>query len=447
MDNSWDKKSWRKFPVKQQPVWPDQESYSQIIRKLNTLPSLVFSGETRILKERLKTVNSGESFILQAGNCAESFSDCTGPAIHNFLRIFLQMSNIIETISGKKVIKIGRIAGQYSKPRSSDFEIVNGQSLPCYKGDNINEVEPTIEARTPDPKKLLEGYYNSVATLNLIRAFTQGGYSDITFISDWEEHLFSEQVSVSDEYKKFRTEISSLLKFDKESKKISESDVFFISHEALLLDYEEAFTRLDTIKGGMYDTSAHTIWLGDRTRQLDSGHVEYVRGINNPIGIKIGPDYSPDEIISILDKINPENEEGKIMLIIRMGKNNPRKIVPLIEKIKELNKNVIWMCDPMHGNTFSHNGYKVRSFDDIFNEIFSFMELCNELDVTAGGVHLEITSDFVTECIGGINGLKLENVQENYITKVDPRLNAAQAIELSLKISKLLNSKVQDHAK
>ena len=436
--NSWRINSWRNFSITQQPDWPDEKLFEEIISRLQKLPSLVFSGETRKLKKKIAKVNDGHNFILQVGNCAESFGDCNGPKIHNFLRIFLQMSMVIEFFTNKNMVKIGRIAGQYAKPRSSDTEIVNGIILPSYKGDIINKNSPTFKARTPDPNNLLEGYFRSAATLNLIRAFIQGGYSDISNITDWKEHFFSKEVSMLKNYKGFEQQITTSLNRKDISKKIGK-DQIFTSHEGLLLDYEQAFTRIDTTHGGYYDTTAHFIWIGNRTRQMESAHIEFIRGIGNPVGLKIGPDYEIEELVKIFRKVNPENINGRLVLISRMGQNNIlTKLRPIIKAVKKNNLNVTWVCDPMHGNTFNHNNYKVRSFENIVDEIRNFFMVCNVEGVVPGGLHLEITDENVTECTGGINGATLSNLSENYLSKVDPRLNAAQALEIAFIVSELI---------
>lgn len=431
----WSKYSWRNYPVSQQPGWCDYKDYTEIINKLNKLPSLVFSGETRKLISILNT----NSFLLQVGNCAESFDDCNGPKIHDFLRIFLQMASIIEYNSNIKVAKVGRIAGQYAKPRSSDYEKINEKFLPSYRGDIVNEIYPTFEARLPRPDRMLEGYYRSAATLNLIRAFIQGGYSDLENLNDWEEHFFINEISKNVKYTSFINSISNSLKTIREND--YQNDQIYISHEALLLDYEEAFTRLDTTFGGYYDTNAHFLWVGDRTRQLSSAHIEYISGIGNPVGIKVGPNYDIEELMMVVKKVNPKNIYGKLSLICRMGHENIKtKLQPIIERIKKDKLNVIWVCDPMHGNTFIYNDIKVRSVDDIISEIKTFFSTCFENKIKPGGVHLEITEENVTECIGGINGLELKDISENYTSKVDPRLNAAQALEIAFIISEQLNS-------
>ena len=441
MIDKWEPSSWKKFPVKQQPNWPDKNHLKKVLFELSKLPSLVFSGETRKLRQALTDVNEGNSFILQVGNCAESFSDCHGPKIHNFLRITLQMALVLNYKTNKKIIKIGRIAGQYAKPRSNNYEYIDGEKIQSYRGEMVNSYLPTYKTRIPNPDRLLEGYFRSAATLNLIRAFTQGGYNDIQNLRDWKEHFFSKQISELPYYAKLESDLTSALE-NKEviSNSTLEGDQIFVSHEGLLLEYEEAFTRVDTTFGGYYDTSTHLPWIGNRTRQSDGAHVEFARGIGNPIGIKVGPDYNMDDLLKLIKKINPKNEINKLILISRMGHDKiKQKLKPLIQVIKSKKLNVIWVCDPMHGNTFTHNNYKVRSFDDIVSEIKSFIEVCKDENVIPGGVHLEITAESVTECIGGINGLTLSNISDKYTTKVDPRLNAAQALEIAFIVSELLN--------
>ena len=441
MEPKWTPSSWRNFPVKQQPNWPDQKHLEKVVGRLRELPSLVFSGETRKLREAITGVSKGKGFILQVGNCAESFSACHGPKIHNFLRIVLQMALVIKYKTDRQIIKIGRIGGQYAKPRSDDYECVDGERIPSYRGDMVNDCAPTYEARIPNPDRLLEGYFRSAATLNLIRAFTQGGYNEIKNLRDWKEHFFSKDISKLPYYIKLEKDLTSAL----ENKEVifnttSERDQLFVSHEGLLLEYEEAFTRIDTTFGGYYDTSAHLIWIGNRTRQSDGAHVEFARGIGNPIGVKVGPDYNLVDLLTLIKKINPKNEDNKLILISRMGHDRIKeKLRPLIQVIKSEKLNVTWVCDPMHGNTFAHNNYKVRSFDDIASEVKSFIEVCKDEKVIPGGVHLEITAENVSECIGGINGLTLSSISDNYVTKVDPRLNAAQALETAFIVSESLN--------
>lgn len=428
MKYNWTLNSWKNYSILQQPNWPNENELKNVLEDLRLLPSLVFAGEIRNLTESLESLEKNNSFIIQAGNCAESFSNCNGPKIHNYLRVILQMANIIQSKSGKNIIKIGRIAGQYSKPRSSKTEIVEGVEYEVYRGDNINDITLDDFNRTPDPKNLLKGYFYSAATLNLIRAFTQGGYTELKYNFDWVKHPFETEVN---QY------ISELpFKILKNNYSIdNQFNDLYISHEALILDYEQAFTREDTIHGGYFNTSAHTLWIGDRTRFLNSAHIEYVRGINNPIGIKIGPNYDLNELISILKEINSLNKAGRIMLIVRFGKDYISILSELITQVKIHELNVVWMSDPMHGNTKSYNGTKYRDFNDVLEEFISFIKICRENFVYPGGVHLEITGEKVTECIGGSEGINLDDLHKNYQSKVDPQLNALQATEFATLIS------------
>jgi 3-deoxy-7-phosphoheptulonate synthase len=436
MLDNWDIDSWKKYKVTQQPKWPNSEHLNDVINDLKLLPSIVFSGESRHLKKRLIEVENGKAFILQAGNCAEAFTDCTGPEIHNFLRIMLALSEILELELKKPVIKIGRIAGQYGKPRSNDFENINGVNLPVFRGENINSTLETLEARLADPLRLKEGYFRSVATLNLIRAFTQGSYFQGEYRKDWYEFPFSSNLNNIDLFERYKSGISMLMK----KSEYKSADLLFISHEALVLDYESAFTRVDTIAGNYYNTSAHFLWLGDRTRDIDSAHVEYLRGINNPLGIKVGPNANFKELVDLIKRVNPINESGKIVLIVRFGILNFESLFnELIKEIKKTDLNVSFMIDPMHGNTKQVNGKKIRLFDDIFQETKRFIELCVENNVYPGGLHLEMTSKLVTECVGGEFGVEFNEVEHLYESLVDPRLNGAQVIELIIKIAKLLN--------
>lgn len=438
MGKIWNIDSWRSFPITQQPNWEKVPHYQSVINTLKKLPSLVFSGETRLLKEEISRENN---FILQIGNCAETFDDCNGPKIHNYLKIFLQMSMIIEHRTKKDVIKIGRVAGQYAKPRSTDYEQLNGQVLPSYRGDIINSYEPIIELRTPNPSNMIEAYFRSAATLNLIRAFIQGGYSDISNWDDWNKHFFTKEISDYSRYQSFIKELANSINTGILTFNSLHNTNIYISHESLLLDYEEAFTRFDTTHGGYYDTSAHFLWIGERTRSINGAHIEFIRGIGNPIGIKVGPNANLDEIISLVKTINPENISGKVVLIIRMGKSGIRNSLrPLLKSIKKNSLNVTIISDPMHGNTYTHNSIKVRAFDDITQELYFFFKICKEENSIPSGVHLELTSDNVTECIGGLTGLGYEDLDKNYTSKVDPRLNAAQALELAFFISDLINS-------
>ncbi|MBP6754841.1 MAG: 3-deoxy-7-phosphoheptulonate synthase [Bacteroidia bacterium] len=431
MNNNWKSSSWKKYPIRQQPNWPNNTELQKVLEELKMLPSLVFAGEIRNLTESLKNLEKNNSFIIQAGNCAESFSNCNGPKIHNYLRVILQMAKIIQNKSGKNIIKIGRIAGQYSKPRSVDFETVADVVYEVYRGDNVNGVELDQNIRKPNPTNLIKGYFYSAATLNLIRAFTQGGYTDLKYNFDWIKHPFEMEAN------QFLSD-SMLSSSRKSSITSNRYNDFFISHEALILDYEQAFTREDSIFGDFFNTSAHTLWIGDRTRFLNSAHIEYVKGINNPIGIKIGPNYDLNDLISILKEINPLNELGRIMFIIRFGKDNINNLSKLITQVEKHKLNVIWMSDPMHGNTKTYKGIKYRDFNDVLEEFLSFLKICKQETIYPGGVHLEITGEKVTECIGGSEGIQLDDLHKNYQSKVDPQLNALQATEFAALISQFI---------
>lgn len=441
----WTKNSWRNFPIKQQPTWTDAHERDEVLNKLENLPALVFAGETRALKQQLSEVLEGKAFILQAGDCSEDFSRCNGPRIHDLLKVILQMSIIIAYAGEKKVVKIGRIAGQYAKPRSSDTEVIDGNRVPIYRGDMINSPVPTPQARTPDPKRMLEGYFRSTATLNLVRAFTRGGYAALDHVQSWSEANLN-SFPANQKYNDIVKGISKAIKFTKAigldiSVPQLNEVTLYTSHEALLLEYEEAFTRIDTTTGLWYDTSAHFVWLGDRTRQLDGAHIEFLRGINNPIGMKIGPSNNIDEIKQIIQKLNPENDAGRLTLITRLGSKKIESLLPpLINEIKKEGFKVVWCCDPMHGNTYINDQeQKTRVFEDILQEISSFWQIHQTLGTIAGGVHLELTGDNVTECIGGNRKLLDKDLLANYQSNCDPRLNAEQAVELAFELAKIIN--------
>lgn len=436
MKNNWNLNSWKNYQISQQPEWPNFQSLEKVLKELRQLPSIVFSGETRELRQQLIKVERGFGFILQAGNCAETFSDCNGPEIHNYLRLMNTLETILKNEFRYPILKIGRIAGQYAKPRSNNLEIVDGIEIPVFRGENVNSFIPNLNERIPDPLRLKEGYFRSVSTLNLIRAFLLGNYGDNKYFDDWFEFPCSDKISNSQLFERYKKGLSLNLSYTQNN---NQSNNFFISHEALLLDYEEAFTRIDTTNGIYYNTSSHFLWLGERTRSLNSAHVEYLRGIGNPIGVKIGPNYNIDELLEIIKVLNPENSQGKIVLIVRLGINNFKNQFPLLVKhITKNSLNVIWMVDPMHGNTVNFMNKKVRYFDDILNEVLIFLNECYRLNIHPGGIHLEMTSKLVSECLGGVYGVKDSEVNFKYETIVDPRLNGAQVVELILEISKIL---------
>lgn len=445
MNNEWTRTGWRSFPAQQQPVWPDAQACEDTLKQIAHLPALVFAGESRSLKQDLAEVLKGNAFVLQAGDCAEDFSRCHGPSIHNLLKVILQMSIIMTYAGEKKVVKIGRIAGQYAKPRSSDIETFGSLTIPSYRGDMVNSPETTWEARVPDPARMLEGYFRATATLNLVRAFTRGGYAALDQVHAWSEASFS-NFPPNPKYEELVKGIKKAIDFmsaigiDRNSPQFDQVTLY-TSHEALLLGYEEAMTRIDTTTGNWYDTSANMLWIGNRTRQVDGAHVEFLRGIHNPLGVKIGPDYDTDDIKKLVEKLNPDNEPGRLSLITRFGAGKVQACLPmLIREMKREGFRIVWICDPMHGNTYTNRfSQKTRKYEDILNEISSFWQIHRSEGTIAGGVHLELTGDAVTECTGGNQCLQDKDLQLNYQTNCDPRLNAVQAVELAFEIAAFLN--------
>ena len=446
---TWKPNSWRNYPVVQMPTYPDESKVNSVEAKLSFKPPLVFAGEVQALKKSLALAEKGNAFILQGGDCAESFSQFSANGIRDTFKVLLQMAVILTYGSSIPIIKIGRIAGQFAKPRSSDVEIIDGIELPSYRGDMINDMEFNKTARQPDPQRLIDGYEQSAATLNLIRAFAQGGMANLEKVHEWTLG-FLNNTPETDKYKEIANRISESLNFMKACgltsssvPQLRETD-FFTSHEALLLNYEEALTREDTITAekGWYATSAHLLWVGDRTRQFDHGHIEYLSGIQNPVGIKCGPSLEKDDLIRLLDKVNPNNETGKVVLICRMGSEKVNEHLPkLIKNIKANGKNVTWCCDPMHGNTIkASNGYKTRRVAEILNEVNNFFLVHKSEGTLPGGVHFEMTGSNVTECLGGANEVKESDLGSRYHTHCDPRLNGSQSLELAFLVSDLIKS-------
>ena len=446
---TWKPNSWRNYPVIQMPTYPDESKVNSVEAKLSFKPPLVFAGEVQALKKSLALAEKGNAFILQGGDCAESFSQFSANGIRDTFKVLLQMAVILTYGSSIPIIKIGRIAGQFAKPRSSDVEIIDGIELPSYRGDMINDMEFNKTARQPDPQRLIDGYEQSAATLNLIRAFAQGGMANLEKVHEWTLG-FLNNTPETDKYREIANRISESLNFMKACgltsssvPQLRETD-FFTSHEALLLNYEEALTREDTITAekGWYATSAHLLWVGDRTRQFDHGHIEYLSGIQNPVGIKCGPSLEKDDLIRLLDKVNPNNESGKVVLICRMGSEKVNEHLPkLIKNIKANGKNVTWCCDPMHGNTIkASNGYKTRRVAEILNEVNNFFLVHKSEGTLPGGVHFEMTGSNVTECLGGANEVKESDLGSRYHTHCDPRLNGSQSLELAFLVSDLIKS-------
>jgi 3-deoxy-7-phosphoheptulonate synthase len=445
MSERWTPDSWRARPVLQMPDYPDPKALADVEAQLATFPPLVFAGEARNLKKSLARVAAGEAFLLQGGDCAESFAEHGANNIRDFFRVFLQMAVVLTYAGALPVVKLGRIAGQFAKPRSSPTEKVNGVELPSYRGDIVNDIAFTAQARIPDPQRQLLAYRQSAATLNLLRAFATGGFANLGSVHQWMLGFIKDSPQ-SRRYRELADRISDALNFmracglDLESHPELRSTDFYTSHEALLLGYEQAMTRVDSTTGDWYATSGHFIWIGDRTRQLDGGHVEFFRGIKNPIGLKCGPSLKPDELLRLIDVLNPENEAGRLTLIARFGADNVGEhLGPLLRAVKREGRAVVWSCDPMHGNTItSTTGYKTRPFDRILSEVKTFFAVHAEEGTHAGGVHLEMTGKDVTECIGGARAITDEHLNDRYHTVCDPRLNAEQSIDMAFLIAELL---------
>lgn len=443
----WTPNSWRDLPVKQLPTYPDLKALQNIEAELKQQPPLVFAGEIRSLKADLARVSRGEAFLLQGGDCAESFNEFSADKIKDTFKLLMQMAVVLAFSGSCPVVKVGRIAGQFAKPRSSDTEIIDGVELPSYRGDNVNSAEFTAEARIPDPERMLKAYHQSSATLNLLRAFSRGGFADLHQVHKWNQGFVS-QSPAHEKYEALAAQIDQALSFmaacglnSNNTPQLSETTLY-TSHEALLLPYEEALTRQDSLTNGWYDCSAHMLWIGDRTRQPDHAHVEFLRGVQNPVGVKVGPTTQVDDLKRLLEILNPENEAGRINLIARMGADKIADHLPqLVRAVNDLGVNVVWSNDPMHGNTVkASSGYKTRSVDAILSEMKSFFEIHNAEGSYAGGVHFEMTGNHVTECVGGAYQITESALAERYITQCDPRLNADQSLELAFMIADTLKA-------
>jgi len=440
--STWTPSSWRDFPIKQQPEYTDADHLKRVTQKLRELPPLVFAGEVRSLKQHFADVTEGKAFLLQGGDCAESFSEFRADNIRDTFKAMLQMAVVMTYAGSSPVVKVGRMGGQFAKPRSSDVETIGDVTLPSYRGDIINSVEFTKEARTPDPERMLQAYHQSSATLNLLRAFATGGLADLHEVNQWNLD-FVKDSPLKEKYEEMANRIQESLAFmsacgvsSRTYRTLRETD-FYTSHEALLLEYEEAFTRQDSLTGDWYDTSAHMLWIGDRTRGLNEAHIEFMRGIKNPIGVKAGPTMEPDELIKLIDAVNPDNELGRLNVIVRMGADKVGDHLPgLIQAVKREGKNVLWSCDPMHGNTIkSSTGFKTRPVDAVLQEMKNFFAVHKSEGTYGGGVHLEMTGKNVTECTGGAFNISDEDLKSRYHTHCDPRLNADQALELAFLIA------------
>ena len=445
MTERWNPSSWRSKPVQQVPAFPDAAALNAVEAQLAGFPPLVFAGEARKLKRALGKVANGDAFLLQGGDCAESFAEHSADNIRDFFRLFLQMAVVLTFAGSSPVVKVGRVAGQFAKPRSSPNEKIGDVELPSYRGDVVNGIEFTSAARIPDPERQIMAYRQSAATLNLIRAFANGGYANLENAHRWMLGFVKDSPQ-SEQYREISDRITEALDFmraiglDPEAHPEMRTTDFYTSHEALLLGYEQAMTRVDSTTGDWYATSGHMIWIGDRTRQLDHAHVEYFRGIKNPIGLKCGPSLAPDELLKLIDVLNPENEPGRLTLIARFGAEKALEHLPgLVRAVKREGRLVVWSCDPMHGNTVkAASGYKTRPFDLILSEVKTFFGVHQAEGTYAGGIHLEMTGKNVTECTGGARAVLDSELQDRYHTHCDPRLNAEQALEMAFLVAELL---------
>jgi len=448
MTQNWAANSWRNFPIKQQPTYLDQDLLRQTEQQLSNFAPLVSFDEIEKLKAELALVSQGKAFLLQGGDCAESFTEFSHQNLKNFFRTIMQMTIALMYGLNKPVVKVGRIAGQYAKPRSDDNETIDGVVLPSYRGDIINGIEFEKNARIADPKKLVESYFYSAASLNYLRSLALGGYGNLEKVNKWNEK-FAHSLSSKKNAESVIDEVNKILNFMRacglDSKSLPQLTTasFFTSHEALLLNYEEAFVHQNKDNQKFYDLSAHMLWIGDRTRNPKEAHVEFMRGISNPIAFKVGPSIAKDDLLQLLEILNPQNEAGRITLISRMGAGKvAQHLPPLVEAVKASGRSVVWSCDPMHGNTIkSSNGYKTRKFDDILSEIKSFFAIHKACGTYAGGVHFEMTGQDVTECLGGNQQISEINLQDRYHTHCDPRLNSSQSVELAFMIAQDLAAK------
>lgn len=429
----------------QQPDWPDRERLALAVKELKSLPPLVFAGECDNLKAKIASAARGEAFWLQGGDCAETFAAATADSIRNRIKTILQMAAVLQYGASMPVIKVGRMAGQFAKPRSNNMEKRGDIELPAYRGDAVNDLEFTKESRTPDPARLVKVYNTSSATLNLVRAFTQGGFADLRLVHEWNKGFIKDS-NTGARYEALAKEIGRALDFmssaginPEEFKTVD----FYSSHEALILEYEKALTRIDSRTGLPYDVSAHFLWIGERTRQLDGAHIDFARKIKNPIGVKLGPKTTASEMLALMETLNPTNEPGRLTFITRMGAKNIKNVLPaLIDAVAASGKSVLWVCDPMHGNTYeAPSGYKTRSFDDVLEEVRGFFEVHHAKGTHPGGIHIELTGDDVTECVGGGAEISHDDLSSRYETACDPRLNHTQSLELAFLLAEMLRDR------
>ena len=437
-----DNLSWPDLPAAQQPQWPDQLALDGVLSQLRTLPPLVFAGECDQLQTRLAGASRGEAFVLMGGDCAETFDGATAEAIRGKLKTVLQMAIVLTYGASLPVVKVGRMAGQYFKPRSKPLESRDGVELPSYFGDGVNALAFDEQGRIPDPNRLLRSYQTASSTLNLVRAFTQGGYADLREVHSWNQDFVAE-TPAGNRYEQVAGEIDRALSFmaacgadPDEFKRVE----FYSGHEALVLDYEKAMTRIDSRTGNPYDVSGHFIWVGERTRQLDGAHIDFVSRIHNPIGVKLGPTTSPEAAVEMAELLNPERIDGRLTFISRMGAGVVRDALPpIVEKVQASGHRVLWICDPMHGNTREGStGHKTRSYDDVADEVLGFFQVHKALGTVPGGIHVELTGDDVTECVGGTLGVTEDQVGDRYETACDPRLNRSQSLELAFDVADYL---------
>ena len=445
MNAQWSPTSWRQFPAVQQPEWDDPSKLDDAVGVLSTLPPLVFAGEARKLTADLARVASGQAFLLQAGDCAESFDSFSADAIRDKLKVILQMAVVLMYSSGVPVVKVGRIAGQFAKPRSSNDETIDGVTLPSFRGHMVNDIAFEQDARRADPQRLLTAYHQSASTLNLVRAFAKGGFGDLSRVHAWNQEFVASSAE-GQRYEEVAAGIDRTLRFmsacgiDTESTPQLHTVDVSTSHEALILGYEEALTRQDSLTGDWYDCSAHMLWIGERTRQLDGAHVHFLSGVRNPVGCKVGPSVSPEDVVALCEALNPERIPGRLTLITRMGADTiADALPPLLRAVKEAGHPVAWACDPMHGNTFTApSGRKTRHFDAVLAEIAGFFRAHREVGTWPGGVHIELTGDDVTECLGGAEEILDADLGTRYETMCDPRLNGRQSLDLAFRVAELL---------
>ena len=432
----------------QQPNWPGGpagEPLAKAVAELKTLPPLVFAGECDQLKARIADAAAGKAFWLQGGDCAETFGSATADSIRNRIKTILQMAAVLQYQSSLPVIKVGRMAGQFAKPRSNDTETRNGVTLPAYRGDAVNGLDFTEESRTPDPQRLVKVYNTSAATLNLVRAFTQGGFADLRRVHEWNKGFIADS-TFGAKYEQVANEIGRALSF-MESAGVDPDEFkavdFYASHEALIIEYEKALTRIDSRTDLPYDVSGHFIWIGERTRQMDGAHIDFAAKVRNPIGVKLGPKTTVEDALALIDKLDPNREPGRLTFITRMGASKIREILPaLVEGVTNSGAQVLWVCDPMHGNTFeTSNGYKTRQFEDVLDEVRGFFEVHKKLGTHPGGIHIELTGDDVTECLGGGNQISEKDLESRYETACDPRLNHSQSLELAFLVAEMLRNR------